>query len=61
MESKVAGLQTSDYWRKRAAEARRRTDQMQDATAKTIMLEIVQKYEAMADLAARREASWSRP
>jgi hypothetical protein len=34
---------------------------MQDATAKTIMLEIVQKYEAMADLAARREASWSRP
>jgi hypothetical protein len=34
---------------------------MQDATAKTIILEIVQKYEAMADLAARREASWSRP
>jgi hypothetical protein len=61
MESRVGGLQTSEYWRERADEARRRTDQMQDSTAKSIMLEIVQKYEAMAELAARREASWSRP
>ena len=61
MESRVGGLQTSEYWRERAEEARRRTDQMQDSTAKSIMLEIVQKYEAMAKLAARREAGWSRP
>jgi hypothetical protein len=57
----MGDLQTSEYWRKQAEEARRRTDQMHDSTAKFIMLEIVQKYEAMAELAARREASWSRP
>ena len=61
MESKMGGLQTSEYWRNHAAEARRRTDRVQDFAAKAIMLEIVEKYEAMAELAARREATRSRP
>jgi hypothetical protein len=57
MTETVGDRRTSDYWRERAEEARTKADQMRDATAKTIMLEIAQKYEAMAERAARREAS----
>ena len=56
MESRVGGLQTSEYWRERAEEARTKADQMRDPTAKITMLEIAQKYEGMAERAARWEA-----
>ena len=38
----------SSYWRGRAAEARAMADEMQDAKAKVIMLEIVESYERIA-------------
>lgn len=44
-----------DYWKMQAEDARARADLMRDPDAKATMLEIVQKYEAMADRAARRE------
>jgi hypothetical protein len=45
----------------RAEDARARADLMRDPDAKAPMLEIVQKYEAMADRAARREIIRHRP
>jgi hypothetical protein len=44
-----------DYWKMQAEDARARADLMREPDAKATMLEIVQKYEAMADRAARRE------
>ena len=44
-----------DYWKMQARDARARADLMRDPDAKATMLEIVQKYEAMADRVARRE------
>jgi hypothetical protein len=44
-----------------AEDARARADLMRDPDAKATMLEIVQKYEAMADCAARREITRHRP
>jgi hypothetical protein len=54
MPRKLADLQV-DYWKTQAVQARARADLMRDPDAKATMLEIVQKYEAMADRAARRE------
>ena len=50
-----------DYWKMQAKHARGRADLMRDPDAKATMLEIVQKYEAMADCAARREIIRHRP
>jgi hypothetical protein len=44
-----------------AEDARARADLMRDQDAKATMLEIVQKYEAIADRAARREIIRHRP
>jgi hypothetical protein len=55
MPRKLAQLAQVDYWKKQAEDARARADLMRDPDAKATMLEIVQKYEAMADRAARRE------
>jgi len=54
MPRNLAELQV-DYWKMQAEDARARADLMRDPDAKATMLEIVQKYEAMADRAARRE------
>jgi len=53
--------QQVDYWKMQAEDARARADLMRDPGAKATMLEIVQKYEAMADIAARRESIRHRP
>ena len=50
-----------DYWKMQAEDARALADLMRDPDAKATMLEIVQKYEAMADRAARREIIRHRP
>jgi len=60
MPRKLADLQF-DYWKMQAEDARARADLMRDPGAKATMLEIVQKYEAMADSAARREIIRHRP
>ena len=60
MPRKLADLQV-DYWKMQAEDARARADLMRDPDAKATMLEIVQKYEAMADRAARREIIRHRP
>jgi hypothetical protein len=46
----------ADYWKTQAEQARARADLMRDLIAKTTMLEIARKYEAMAELAGRRDA-----
>jgi hypothetical protein len=48
------GLQ-AEHWRKRAEQARARAELMRDPDAKATMLEVSEKYEAMADREARRE------
>jgi hypothetical protein len=45
----------ADYWRLQAKRAQAQVDLMRDPAATGIMLEIVQKYEAMADREAKRE------
>ena len=45
----------AEHWRKRAEQARSRAELMHDPDAKATMLEVSQKYEAMADREARRE------
>jgi hypothetical protein len=55
MPRKTDGLQ-ADYWKTQAEQARARADLMRDLIAKTTMLEIARKYEAMAELAGRRDA-----
>jgi len=49
------GAHTSAYWLARADEARTRADAMQDGTACQTMLSIAEKYEHLAERAARRE------
>jgi hypothetical protein len=56
MRRKTDDLQ-ADYWKTQAEQARARADLMRDLIAKTTMLEIARKYEAMAELAGRRDAS----
>jgi hypothetical protein len=56
MQEKV-GDQQGDYWKTQSEDARGRASLMRDPIAKATMLEIAQKYEAMAQLAGRREAS----
>jgi hypothetical protein len=60
MQRKADGLQ-ADYWKTQAQHARARADLMRDLIAKTTMLEIARKYDAMADRAARREIIRHRP
>jgi hypothetical protein len=48
------GLQ-AEHWRKRAEQARARAELMRDPDAKATMLEVSQKYEAMADRETWRE------
>jgi hypothetical protein len=43
------------YWRLQAKRAQAQADLMRDAIAKGTMLEMAQKYEAMAEREARRE------
>jgi hypothetical protein len=57
MNRQVGGAQTAAYWRELAKEARAKGEAMRDAVAKGIMLEVAQKYELLAELAARREGS----
>jgi hypothetical protein len=46
------------HWLRRAEEARRIADQLQDATAKTTMLDIARSYERLAALAdAKRKTA----
>jgi UV DNA damage repair endonuclease len=51
----------SSYWRGRAAEARAMADEMQDAKAKAIMLEIVESYERIAMSAEVHRSSSKEP
>ena len=53
----VGGAQTAAYWRELAKEARAKGEAMRDPAAKAIMLEVAQKYELLAELAAKREGS----
>jgi hypothetical protein len=55
MQEKVGDQ--GDYWKTQAEDARGRASLMRDPIAKATMLEIAQKYEAMAELAGRREVS----
>ena len=55
MRRKTDDLQ-ADYWKTQAEQAHARADLMRDLIAKTTMLEIARKYEAMAELAGRRDA-----
>jgi hypothetical protein len=45
------------YWRRRAEEARRIAQQLDDPIAKQAMLEIAQSYESLASLTLSRPAS----
>jgi hypothetical protein len=55
--NRTAGGRQAEHWREQAVEARARADKIRDFAAKSTMLEIAQKYDAMAELAARRETS----
>jgi hypothetical protein len=57
MTWQVGGAQTAAYRREQAKEARAKGEAMRDPVAKAIMLEIAQKYEAMAENVAKREGS----
>jgi len=46
----------SDYYRERAAEARRSAEEMMDKVAVRAMLDIAQRYDLMARIAAQKEA-----
>ena len=56
MTSRDDELRSSQYWRKRAEEARVRAGEMRSADAESAMLDIAAMYERMADRAADREA-----
>jgi hypothetical protein len=47
----------SKYWHGRAAQARAMADEMRDAEAKAVMLEIVESYERIAASFEARERS----
>jgi hypothetical protein len=52
MRRKTDDLQ-ADYWKAQAEQARARADLTRDLIAKTTMLEIARKYEAMAELGSK--------
>ena len=41
-------IETPDYWRKRAEEARTRSEQVRDSITKALILETAESYERMA-------------
>ena len=45
----------AQYWRERAAEARALADLIRDRIAKDMMIDIANKYEHMAEYAARQK------
>jgi len=45
------------YWRERAEEARRIAEQLVDAVAKDMMLDIARSYESLAKMAEERRPS----
>jgi hypothetical protein len=49
-------LDDPSHWRRRAEEARRVADQLDDAIAKKTMLDIAQSYEQLAALAQAKRA-----
>ncbi|HUK07080.1 MAG TPA: hypothetical protein VLX09_04355 [Stellaceae bacterium] len=48
-------LFSAQHWRARAAEARSVAEQMKDARAKRIMLEIATSYDKLVEHAAKKE------
>ena len=49
-------LRSAKHWRDKAEEARTMATQMRNASARAVMEDIAEKYERMAERAARREA-----
>jgi hypothetical protein len=54
--STTSNIDDPAYWRRRAIEARRVADQLDEATAKQTMLSIAQSYERLAILAETKAA-----
>ena len=54
-------LESSRYWRTLAEEAREMAVQHRDPVAKVLMQDIANKYDHMAERAARKEAGSSGP
>jgi hypothetical protein len=54
-------LLRSEYWRKKAEEARATADQMDDQVAKGMALKIADMYDALAGRAAERERRTEKP
>lgn len=48
-------INDSAHWRRRAEEARRLADQLDDPVAKATMVEIAQSYERLAEIALQRQ------
>jgi hypothetical protein len=49
-------INDAQYWRDRAEEVRTIADSMKDGTAKETLLDIAEKYDVLAKLAAQRAA-----
>jgi hypothetical protein len=50
---------TSSYWRVRANEVRARATYMRTPPARMLLLDVADRYERLAGLAAEVEAKWS--
>jgi hypothetical protein len=48
-------INDSAHWKRRAEEARRVAEQLDDPAAKATMVEIAESYERLAEMAALRE------
>jgi hypothetical protein len=57
MPLNVRVIENPDYWRKRAEEARTRSEEVRDAIAKALILESADSYERMANAYQRGEGS----
>jgi O-methyltransferase involved in polyketide biosynthesis len=55
MERSGSDTFDAQYWRGRAAEARATADLVPDPIAKTMMVDIANKYDHMAERAAKQE------
>ena len=59
MNQEDAALPPPDFWRARADEARAMADRLDDPVAKSLMLDIANKYDHMVAYAARGRATGS--
>ena len=56
MAKDESGLRGAQYWRDKAEEARAMASQLRHPAARSVMTDIAQKYERMAERAAKRDA-----